>query len=291
MLSWAEPVDPPSDQTAAVASRFADQAALALAEASRREAARDAERLHERFERSLLPSIRVQAPDVGVEAIYRPGDARLRLGGDFYDCLELPGGEIALLIGDVAGHGPGAAALGASMRSAWRALALSGVALEDVTPLLQRVCEHERLQPDVFVTAISGVVDAGRRSLRFVVAGHPQPVVLGCGGEPPVYGPPLGVVDDGGWTEQAWPLGPGSSVLLYTDGLIEGRADPSSSERLGLERVLRGLDGIPPGAVTAADLQRLIDIATEAHGEGLPDDVALLAVNLRAVAPAVNLSP
>ena len=281
VISWRERVEAPSDATMAVASRFADQAGVALAEATRREAAREASQLHARFEQSLLPTIELSAQDVRVATVYRPGDARLRLGGDFYDCLELADGSIALLIGDVAGHGAPAAALGASLRSAWRTLVLGGAGLEEIPIGMQRVCERERADRTTFVTALPAIISRDRSQLHFVAAGHPLPLLLG-GPEPEGrHGPPLGVTEEPGWAVQLWPLRRASTVLLYTDGLVEGRAAPDTSERLGVEPIREHLATLTPGRISTADLRGMIRAATQANGAGLPDDVALLAMNLR----------
>lgn len=277
VLSWDELVPPPSAELSAIASRFADQAGIAMAEAQRREAREEAAALHASFEESLLPTISLD----DVTTLYRPGDERMTLGGDFFDCLELDDGSVALLIGDVAGHGPAAAALGASLRSAWRALVLGGWPLADLPAGLQKVCVCERHDPYLFVTAVCGVVNPDRSELCVLSAGHPPPLVLGGGPVAIENGPPLGVVRGGAWPVAAVALAPADTVVLYTDGLVEGRARPESSERLGLDALATRLTEAPPGGVRAEHLQRLVDLATEAHGTGLPDDVALLALNVR----------
>ncbi|MCW2992012.1 MAG: response regulator receiver modulated serine phosphatase [Solirubrobacterales bacterium] len=282
VLSWSEPVPPPSAQVSALASRFADQAGVAMAEAARRRAEREAAELHARFERSLLPSIALDSPGVDVATFYRPGDDRLSLGGDFYDCLELDDGSIALLIGDVAGHGVAAAALGAGLRSAWRALVLGGWGLEEIPRGMQSVCVRDRHDPYLFVTAIIALVPASRDRLAFVSAGHPAPLVAGAPAAPDAHnGPPLGIVDDAVWHAATVPLAPRASVLLYTDGLVEGRATPGVSERLGIEPIQQRLAGVAPGTLAGADLRGLVELATEANGAGLPDDVAMLALNVQ----------
>ena len=109
VVSWAERATTPSTRVLAAAARFADQAALTLVQARRREVEQEARRLHERLELGLLPQIEVPdglAQRVAVAAHYRPGDARLQLGGDFYDCVGIGDGRLAVLVGDVAGHGP-----------------------------------------------------------------------------------------------------------------------------------------------------------------------------------------
>jgi serine phosphatase RsbU (regulator of sigma subunit) len=281
VLSWDEAALPPSRAVAAIASRFADQAGVALAEAARRAAQEEANALHARFEESLLPSFSLAARDAGIATFYRPGDERLTLGGDFYDCLELSDGAIGLLIGDVAGHGPAAAALGAGMRTAWRALVLGGWPVEDIPRGLQEVCVREREDQHLFVTAISARLEPDRSALRFVSAGHPAPLLVGSPTPASNNGPPIGVVGDARWEINQVSVGPPATVLLYTDGLVEGRAAPGASERLGIAPIEQRLAGATPGAVGEDDLRELVDLATRANGAGLPDDVALLALNVR----------
>ena len=276
VLSWDALVPLPSAEVSAIASRFADQAGIAMAEAQRREAQGEAAALHASLEESLLPSIQL----ADVVTLYRPGDDRMRLGGDFYDCLELADGSVALLIGDVAGHGPAAAALGASLRSAWRALVLGGWPLDRIPEGLQKVCVCERHDPYLFVTALCGVVGADRRELCVLSAGHPAPLVLGGGRIELENGPPLGVVPDPRWPSTAVPLAASDTVVLYTDGLVEGRAEPGSVDRLGIGPIRAQLQDTPPGEVGEEHLKRLVALATRAHGAGLPDDVAILALNI-----------
>lgn len=283
ILSWSSRLEPPTRQERAVAARFADQAALALAEATRREARRDATEMHETFERSLLPHIDVEAPGVRVATLYRPGDARLTLGGDFYDCLQTGESCVAVLIGDVSGHGPAAAAIGAALRSAWRALVLTGADVADVLPGLQRVLLRQLDVPEMFVTALTATIDVSRPEVALAAAGHPPPLVLGAG---PVVavdpGPPLGVQADATWPVALQALARPSSLVFYTDGLIEGRAAPDSEERLGTERLHDILAASAGREIDEIELRRAVAAVTAAHGAGLPDDAAAMAVNLAA---------
>jgi serine phosphatase RsbU (regulator of sigma subunit) len=286
VLSWPSRTEGPTTSERALAARFADQAAVALAEAGRRDARAAVEDLRAQFEQSLLPTIAVARDDVEVHTLYRPGDDRLRLGGDFVDCLELPDGRLVALIGDVAGHGPRAAALGAGMRSAWRGLMLAGTGLVAATDALHRVLGSERDDADMFVTAIVAELDPVTRTLWFVSAGHPPPIAT----SPEVVfdprsGPPLGIEPRTAREIVEVGLPPGCGVLLYTDGLVEGRAARGADERFGLER-LRELVQRPGARLDAGGLASLLHAATEANAGGLPDDVAMLS--LRPVAPGAS---
>src|SRR5439155_11025721 len=112
----------------------------------------------------------VADPRVRVASFYRAGDERLSLGGDFYDCVELADESIAMIIGDVSGHGPAAAALGASLRSAWRALALAGRGPVEQLDGLESVLVRECESPEMFVTRLAGVIAPDRHTLSLSAA-------------------------------------------------------------------------------------------------------------------------
>ena len=124
-----------------------------------------------RMERALLPHPVVSSDDVTLSVAYRPGNEGAELGGDFYDAVELDDGGLRIVIGDVSGHGPDEAALGAALRSSWRALVLAGLATHDVLTTLDRQLRTER--PDELrlrhavhgrhrADPAPGVVDPGR---------------------------------------------------------------------------------------------------------------------------------
>jgi serine phosphatase RsbU (regulator of sigma subunit) len=139
----------------------------------------------------------------------------------------------------------------------------------------------ERHDPFAFVTALVAFLDPAGATLRFVSAGHPPPELVGR--EQPVRtdnGPPLGVAADARWQPAEVALPDRCSVVLYTDGLVEGRAAPGARERLGIEPIRALLSGATPGALSSVDLEGLVQLASEANGAGLADDVALLAVNV-----------
>ena len=130
-------------------------------------------------------------------AIYRPGEQRSLLGGDFFLCEPLPDGTVALLIGDVAGHGPEAAAFAMSLRSTWRALLLAPLGLEERAERLNTIALGQQPDIGVFATALLCEISPDRASARLVNAGHPPPVRLGHGGAHEVDAPPcppLGVI-------------------------------------------------------------------------------------------------
>jgi serine phosphatase RsbU (regulator of sigma subunit) len=236
-----------------------------------------------RMERALIPTPLLRSTDIEVSVRYRAGRVDAELGGDFYDTIESTDGTVAVLIGDVAGHGPDAAALGARLRSAWRALTLAGLPQPRVLTLLD---EFLGTEVDELTFATVGVVEIrrDRRAGRLLLAGHPPPVAVG----PPAtvvgegaFGPLLGVMPEPTWTEVEVELGPGAALLLYTDGLIEGTAAPGASERYGIERMTaltgelagRGLAGTDLLDALLAEVQRC-------NGGPMTDDVALCLVSI-----------
>lgn len=251
-------------------------------EARVRQTLEERDRLFQVVQTALLPRVEPPRPGQGVRvlAAYQPGDARLALGGDFYDVVTRPDSSIALLVGDVCGHGPLAAAAGAACRIAWRTAILSGADLVNAADLVDRVLRSERMDEDMFATIISATYDPSTSHVQILAAGHPPPVLIdlqhGHQSLGVVNGPLLGVVDHAQHVINRLTLKSGQALMLYTDGLIEGRERPSSSRRLdqeGLQEIL--------ASMTADDLnhpQRIIAAANARHGGDLPDDVALLVL-------------
>jgi serine phosphatase RsbU (regulator of sigma subunit) len=236
-----------------------------------------------RMERALTPPLQLRSTDVEVAVRYRPGREGAELGGDFYDAVEAADGEITVLIGDVAGHGPDAAALAARLRSAWRALSLAGLDQLHTMATLDTFLRTE-VESLTFATVASLVISPDRGSGELLMAGHPPPIVLG----PPCrpvgdgeYGHLLGVMPDPMWKPVRITLGPGCSLLLYTDGLIEGRAAPRAVERLGIEGLITLADDLTARGLRAtALLDGLLAEAVRRNGGPLTDDVALSLVSI-----------
>ncbi|WP_031069405.1 PP2C family protein-serine/threonine phosphatase [Streptomyces sp. NRRL WC-3742] len=249
-----------------------------------------------RLQRHLLPTPLLDGAGLSFTRRYRPGRRRALLGGDFYDAVRTDDGTVHVVIGDVCGHGPDEAALGVALRIAWRTLVFAGLTGETLLTTLQHVLEHERRSDEIFATLCMLVIepggsDAGLDSLgarefaRLYLAGHPAPLLLGRDHRPLTLpadfaGPALGLLPchDGG---AAWPaheveLQPGWRLLLYTDGLIEGRVG-AGSRRLGQDGLA---DLIADHQTAGLTRGRLIDSAIaeveELNGGALTDDVAVL---------------
>jgi serine phosphatase RsbU (regulator of sigma subunit) len=236
-----------------------------------------------RLERGLLPSPLLRDPHLELAARYRPGRNGSLLGGDFYDAIELADGTVHMMIGDVCGHGPDEAALGVAMRIAWRSLVMAGLPMPEVLSMVERVMVHEMIEP-LFATVCMVVVAPDRRSLRLSLAGHLPPLLLTPGdgrllsGER--LGVPLGIVEGAKWEALEVPLEPGWSLLLYTDGVFEGRVG-AGAERLGHERMAALVLDIRhnTGAGGRDLLDELIARAERLNSGPLDDDVALALLN------------
>lgn len=241
-----------------------------------------------RLERALLPTPRVQDERVEVRVGYRAGRDGL-LGGDFYDVVERPDGTVLAMVGDVCGHGPDEAALGATLRIAWRTLVLAGVPAHELLGLLERVLVAERARPEIFTTVSMLAVRPDRTSADLYLAGHPVPILVG----PPSRllptgqrGRALGIPVGGGWPAERLELGASWRVLLYTDGLLEATVG-DGTQRLGKAGLLEVADRTVLG--TAEDdgrvrpdedplLGGLLSAVRARHGGDLVDDAAVVLI-------------
>jgi len=239
-----------------------------------------------RLERGLVPRPIVIDPAIWMASSYRPGRSRALLGGDFFDVVETADGKLHAVVGDVCGHGPDEAALGASLRIAWRALTLSGADADVAMATLHQVIEHERQIAGTFATLCTLEIEPARDAVSVRRAGHPPPVLIdGRTARMLPYdrgGPPIGVYPDATWPAARFALPAGWSILLYTDGLIEGCID-GGSQRLGedgLHELIVEYLSLVPDLRGDPDrlLRRLIARATERNGEALTDDVAMLLI-------------
>jgi serine phosphatase RsbU (regulator of sigma subunit)/integral membrane sensor domain MASE1/anti-sigma regulatory factor (Ser/Thr protein kinase) len=245
------------------------QEQLGLEEArSRRE-----HQIAETLQRGLLPDRIPDIPGVAVAARYVPATADMRVGGDWYDVIQLRGGLIGLAIGEVAGHGLQAAAAMGQLRMAVRAYAV-----QDPSPVAVMNGLHDLvsgLPMADMVTLQYLVYDPDTGTVRFTNAGHPPALVIGNGDTRYLDGalaPPLGVL--GGWdyAEAVQDLSPGVTLLLYTDGLVERR---TQSMQEGLDRLLSEASGNE-----SADVDALCDylLSALAGNDNVVDDIALVAL-------------
>jgi serine phosphatase RsbU (regulator of sigma subunit) len=241
-----------------------------------------------RLERGLVPHPIVADPGVWIASRYLPGRRRALIGGDFYDVVEVAGGRLHVVMGDVSGRGPDEAALGAALRIAWRALTLSRTPVERVLHTLQSMIEAERQDPGTFATVCTLEIDPRARTLALRRAGHPAPMLLDDGSATSLPlaggGPPIGMFETVQWPASEFRLPERWAVLLYTDGVIEGRdADGTLLGEDGLRSIVddhvtgdRGWRSDPSGL-----LGGILERIRRRQGDLFSDDVALLALGAR----------
>ena len=221
---------------------------------------------------------------ISVVSLYRTGRSRALLGGDFFDLVQLDERRARFVVGDVCGHGPDEAAVGVSLRAAWRALAISDTPLVPAVRTLESIFMHERHLPGLFVTLFTIDLDFAERTAEVLVAGHPRPILIhGDRARPLVLGGGRAIgIGDGEWSTERVELPRGWTLLGYTDGLIEGRTG-DGAERLGedgIHAVITEQMRLRPGwSVLSRELLNDIVDATEAINRGpLSDDIAVLLV-------------
>lgn len=237
-----------------------------------------------RLERGLLPTPLLDGSDLRFAACYRPGRSRALLGGDFYDTVRTPDGTVHAMIGDVCGHGPDEAALGVELRIAWRALTFAGLSGDELLATLQKVLEHERSDDEIFATLCTVDISADGRRAGLCLAGHPAPL-LARAGEPPRLlpyecgGPALGLLPHARWPRRQVELGGSWSLMMYTDGLIEGRIG-EGNQRLGQDGMTELVSRQMARGLTGEDLlDAAVREVRDLNGGELTDDVAVLLLD------------
>jgi phosphoserine phosphatase RsbU/P len=254
----------------------ADRASLAIARTRLYERER---RIAQELQRSLLPSGLPPVPGVTLAARYLPGENGTTVGGDWYDAIALPGGRVAVAIGEVVGRDIKAAATMGQMRSALRVILMQA---DDSAAMAERLNRFALGLGDcILTTVVLAVFEPATGRLRYTNAGHPPPLLIGAA-EPggadyleDVPAPPLGVTESPPYKQRTLQLEPGSTLLLYTDGLVEKATEVLD---VGLER----LRDAAVGAAAGADVEALCDhVLGKLAGASaaLDDDVTMIALH------------
>ncbi|MEU4213454.1 fused response regulator/phosphatase [Streptomyces sp. NPDC026206] len=237
-----------------------------------------------RLERGLLPHPLLAGSTLRFAARYRPGRSRALLGGDFYDTVRTEDGTVHAMIGDVCGHGPDEAALGVELRIAWRALTLAGLCGDELLVTLQQVLEHERAHEEIFATLCTADIAPGGRTAAVRLAGHPAPLLVRPG-QPPVLlpqddgGPALGLLPCTRWPHREVELGDAWSLLMYTDGLIEGKVG-AGTRRLGQDGMIELIARqVKEGLSGEELLEAAVTEVRELNGGELTDDLAVIVLD------------
>ncbi|MFF9489490.1 PP2C family protein-serine/threonine phosphatase [Streptomyces sp. NPDC014676] len=256
---------------------LARRAGTAIGNARRFEHSRD---IAETLQRALLTDLPT-TPGLSLAARYLPATHGLNIGGDWYDAFRQRDGGLITVIGDVTGHGLHAAVMMSQLRTALRAYAVDGDSPGRLLTRLHGYLRH--LQPDLFATAVIARFHPDGHTLTWAAAGHPPPVLRLPDGRVRTLdakpGAMLGIPLEQDIADHTERLPPGSTLALYTDGLVERRArgiDP------GIERLAAAL-GSFGSAELDADLEESADriLRPLLSDSERDDDVCLLLCHLR----------
>ncbi|HEX6417638.1 MAG TPA: SpoIIE family protein phosphatase [Acidimicrobiales bacterium] len=265
MVLWADP--PPLDD--ALRSRISTVADLCAQSVERSRLFDEEHRVRSDLQRSVLAEAPA-VPGLDVATRYRPAARSLGMGGDWYDAVTLPGGRLCLVVGDVTGHGVGAVAEMTQIRTVIHTLAAGGVPLPQILERTSAVMRRDGLG---YATVLIAVIDPDDGAVEYVTAGHPPAMLRRpggtvdtlTGGRSSVLGIRLATNPPG---QVSFP--PGSTLVIYTDGLIERRDTP-------IDASIRALaDEVRTCGATSAD--ELADALLGSWGDKGParDDVAVV---------------
>jgi CheY-like chemotaxis protein/anti-sigma regulatory factor (Ser/Thr protein kinase) len=259
------------DEELELAKEVARKAAMAVENSRLFEAEQERSKA---LQQSLLGRPEVSSAGVTAAWRYLPGTAELEVGGDWYDLIEREDGRILVAVGDVVGHGVQAATAMGKLRSAMGAL---GLVVESVPELIGRLDQFaEKIEEARFGTVAAVQLQPETGELRYSLAGHPPPLVIDPEGRSEFLeggaGLPLCIsLDDGnGRPEGRAFLAEDSTLILYTDGLIERRADSIDS---GLERLRKAAV-----ARSGHEPERLCDEIVDEFADGSLDDLVFLCI-------------
>jgi anti-sigma regulatory factor (Ser/Thr protein kinase) len=217
---------------------------------------------------------------VQLAARYLPGTEEIDVGGDWFDAIQLPNGRLGLAVGDVVGKGVQSAATMAQLRNGLRAFALDQMKPSSTIARLNRLAED--MSEGAFATVVYAVLDHETGVCRFTSAGHPPPLVVYPDGRAEYIeggrGLPLGTGADFTYRYETVELPVGSTVLFYTDGLVERRSEPIDT---GLERLRQAAQEAPadPELLVEHVLEHLVGDAERG------DDIVALAFRLLVTCP------
>jgi chemotaxis family two-component system sensor kinase Cph1 len=228
----------------------------------------------EALQRSLLPAVVPSVPNWSITAHYEPAEGG-QIGGDWYDVMALPDDALTVVLGDVAGHGLGAAGVMAQFRNALRAYLLTTsphMALERLNGFATR------LLPEAFATAFVMCVNARTGHARAASAGHLMPYLVGPGGATPLGmspSPPLGV-NGAHYGLYEFTIAPGQGIILFSDGLIERRN----------ERITVGLRRLALLVTALGRAPNAADISAVVAPSGTHDDATIVVLHRHELLPA-----
>ena len=266
-----DPASPIDEETLATARTISQQAALAIDNARLYQQQKE---FAETMQQSLLPRERPDVAGLDVGTVYESA-AQVDVGGDVYDFAQLPDGRLAVVLGDVTGHGIDATADMAMAKFVFRSLAADHPSSGEFLAHANDVVVRE-IAPAKFIT-MAYVLAASDGAVECASAGHPMPRLVRPDGAVEAVccgGLALGIAEAQEYESVRAELAPGGSVVLYTDGVIEARRD---RELFGVER----LDAVlaeHSGASAQTLAQAVLDACRAFSGGGLADDCAVVVI-------------
>ena len=282
--AYAEPVTDPAGAVIALRGAYQDVSAdyhTRLAFAAAREQLADTEvraqeehRLAVRLQQAITPrsSEPVAAAGLDVATRYRPAGPGSLVSGDWYDTVMLPGGDVLLVVGDIAGHGLDAVTGMVALRNGLRGLSITGAGPATLLGWLNRAACH--FTEDIIGTAVCGLYDSGARTLRWARAGHLPPILVRGGRARALsmpHGMLLGATPQASFTEATTALQPEDILLLFTDGLIERREQPIDARLDSLLRI---------ASRPADDIGGYADYVVAEASSDTDDDACLVVVRV-----------
>ncbi|KES04071.1 phosphatase [Streptomyces toyocaensis] len=271
VLTLTAPGDRFDADTGVMLVELARRIAIALENALRYEQHRDTAETLQRAQLTDLPA----ADGLRLAARYLPATRGLNIGGDWYDAFFQPDGSLLTVIGDVTGHGLHAAVVMGQLRTALRAYAVDGAGPAEILTRLHRMLRHQ--EPDLYATATIARFRPGEPRVTWASAGHPPGVVRAPQGAVRVLGSKpgvmLGVPVPFTYRDHTTGLEPGSTLVLYTDGLVERRSQGIDT---GIELLGRTLAALDEPVLEDLDLcaESLVEHLVQASERD--DDVCLL---------------
>jgi GAF domain-containing protein len=235
-------------------------------------------RIADEVQKALLPAALPNVEGYFFDAVYSPSETDVLVGGDWFDAFVLPDGRVVISIGDVFGHGLHAAVVMSSIRHGLRVLALQQSQPDTMLTVIDQALARD--YPEALASAVVGVLDPEAQTLTYAIAGHPSPLLRTADGEViPLrgVGVPLGVRSAVQPNVQTVALPVGSTLVFYTDGLIESSKDLEDGER----RLHSALAN-----VVVRDTPRPAEaIKRHVLARGAHDDVAVLTISVRSPVP------
>ncbi|MFD5454551.1 PP2C family protein-serine/threonine phosphatase [Streptomyces olivaceus] len=277
VVTLSPPGDPWDPDDAVMLVELTRRASIAVDHAQRYQHNRD---IAETLQRALLTELPAP-PGLALAARYLPATHGLNIGGDWYDAFRQPDGGVIVVVGDVTGHGLRAAVMMSQLRTALRAYAVDGGSPGRLLTRLHTFLHH--LQPDLFATAVIARFHPDDPTLTWAAAGHPPPVLRTPDGRVRTLdakpGAMLGIPLRQEIADHTVPLAPGTTLALYTDGLVERRAqgiDP------GIARLAHALGSFAPQELET-DLEGSADgiLRPLLSDSERDDDVCLLLCHFR----------